>query len=145
MSFAVDANILLYASDSSGPHHKQARSFLESCMSGEETFYLGWPTLMGYLRMATHPAIFERPLSPSEAMRNVDALLGLPHVRALFEQEGFWEIYRGIAKTIPARGNMVPDIHLAALLRHHGIKRLYTHDRDFRKFDFLRVVDPIAA
>jgi hypothetical protein len=42
------------------------------------------------------------------------------------------------------RGNLVPDAHLAALLRQHGISRLYTHDRDFRKFDFLEVIDPIT-
>jgi len=40
--------------------------------------------------------------------------------------------------------NLVPDAHLAALLRHHGVKRLYTHDRDFLKFPFLDVRDPLA-
>jgi predicted nucleic acid-binding protein len=44
----------------------------------------------------------------------------------------------------PARGNQVPDAHLAAILKQHGIRTLYTHDRDFRRFDFLRVIDPLA-
>jgi hypothetical protein len=47
---------------------------------------------MGYLRKATHPAIFARPLSADEAARNIDALLKLPHVRILSEEDGFWEI-----------------------------------------------------
>jgi len=42
------------------------------------------------------------------------------------------------------RGNLVPDAHIASLLRQHGIRELYTRDRDFRKFDFLRVYDPFA-
>jgi hypothetical protein len=39
----------------------------------------------------------------------------------------------------------VPDAHLAALLRQHGVKKLYTHDRDFLKFSFLDVRDPLAS
>jgi predicted nucleic acid-binding protein len=39
----------------------------------------------------------------------------------------------------------VPDAHLAALLRQHGIRTLYTNDTDFRRFAFLDVRDPFAA
>ena len=42
---------------------------------------------------------------------------------------------------VPTRGNLVPDAHLASI---HGIKTLYTHDRDFRKFSFLDVRDPLV-
>jgi toxin-antitoxin system PIN domain toxin len=100
---------------------------------------------MGYLRMATHPRIFAQPLSPADAMRNVEALMALPHCRVIGEQEGFWACYRGIAGEAPMRGNLVPDAHLAAVLRQNGISTLYTHDRDFRKFAFLDVRDPVAG
>ena len=53
--------------------------------------------------------------------------------------------YRALAKDVRARGNLVPDAHLAALLQQHGVPTLYTHDRDFRRFDFLRVIDPVAT
>ncbi len=42
----------------------------------------------------------------------------------------------------PARGNQVPDAHLAALSRQHGVATLYTSDSDFRRFAFLKVVNP---
>jgi len=99
---------------------------------------------MNYLRMATHPAIFRQPLSHQEAAANVDAILRSPRVRALGEADGFWELYRQVTDTVPTRGNLVPDSHLAALLRQHGVRRLASHDRDFRKYDFLDVVDPLA-
>ncbi|GEM_PF-2378603 len=83
MSYALDVNILLYASDSGGEDYQIAREFLEECMAGPEVLYLGWPTIMGYLRMATHPRIFARPLGPIEAESNIDSLLQLPHVRVL--------------------------------------------------------------
>ena len=145
MSFAIDANILLYASDASSPHYERANLFIESCMAQNEVFFLGWPTVMSYLRIATHPAVFDHPLSPDEAMSNIETLLNLPHVRFLSEEEGFWNVYRAMTAEVPTRGNLVPDAHLAALLRQHGVKILYTHDRDFLKFSFLDARDPLIA
>jgi toxin-antitoxin system PIN domain toxin len=145
MSFALDVNILLYASDTSSPHFERARSFIESCMVQDEVLTVGWPTVMGYLRIATHPAIFDRPLSPDEAMANIEMLLNLPQVRFLSEEDGFWNVYRTATAEVPTRGNLVPDAHLAALLRQHGVKTLYTHDRDFLKFSFLDVHDPLSS
>jgi toxin-antitoxin system PIN domain toxin len=144
MSFALDVNVLLYASDSAGVEYEKAREFLDSCIHGSDLFYLGWPTVMGYLRMATHPSIFAQPLSPEEAQRNVQGLIALPHVRLLSEAEGFWDVYRSVSGEVPVRGNLVPDAHLAALLRQHGVRTIYTRDRDFRKFDFLKVRDPFG-
>ena len=144
MSFAVDVNILLYASDSDCKYYMRARPFLEECMQKEELFCLGWPTVMSYLRISTHPSIFGQPLTPDEAMANIGIFLSLPHIRFLSEEEGFWDIYRELTAGVPTRGNLVPDAHLAALLRQHGVKKLYSHDRDFLKFAFLDVRDPIA-
>jgi toxin-antitoxin system PIN domain toxin len=97
---------------------------------------------MSYLRISTHPSVFERPLKPQEAMANIESLWKLPHSRFLAEQEGFWDVYCKLAAELPVRGNLVPDAHLAALLQQHGVTTLYTHDRDFRKFGFLNLHDP---
>jgi predicted nucleic acid-binding protein len=59
------------------------------------------------------------------------------------ETEGFWPLYTQIAKEVPARGNLVPDAHIAAILKLHGIRTLYSRDRDFARFAFLRVIDPL--
>ena len=108
MSFALDVNVLLYASDVSSPQSGRAVEFLESCAAGPEVVCVAWPTVMSYLRLATHPSIFSRPLSPEEAMGNVEALLRLPHVRTLGEEDGFWAVYREVAGSTPTRGNLVP-------------------------------------
>jgi len=142
MSCAIDVNILLYASDQASPFALRAQELLAQLASGRELFCVAWPTIMGYLRLSTHNSIFAHPLSPEEAMGNVESLLRLPHMRVLSEEEGFWAIYREIAGHVPARGNLVPDAHLAALLRQHGVCTLYTNDRGFRRFDFLRVRNP---
>jgi uncharacterized protein len=145
VSFGIDVNILLYASDRSSDKHDKAIAFLNACAAGTEVFCIAWLTAMSYLRMATHHSIFAAPLSPSEAMGNVESLLRLPHCRALGEDEGFWSTYQLVAKGLSPRGNVVPDAHLAAVLRQHGVVKLYTHDRDSRKFDALEVIDPFAS
>lgn len=145
MSFAIDVNLLLYASDAGAPGHMRAAAFLRDCIRSIQVFCLAWPTLMGYLRMATHPRIFDRPLSPSQAMANVEALTGLPHCRVIGELYGFWAVYREVTAMAPSRGNLVPDAHLAAILRQNGIATLYTDDRDFCKFGLLDVRDPLRA
>jgi toxin-antitoxin system PIN domain toxin len=144
VSYAIDVNILLYASDAGSPMHQRASAFLRECVGKREVFCVAWVTLMSYLRIATHPAIFGRPLAHEEAARNVEALLAVPHCRAIGEEEGFWDRYREVTRDVPTRGNLVPDAQLAALLSQHGVVTLYTHDRDFRKFDFLEVRDPFA-
>ena len=144
MSFALDADLLVYASDGGSSKHLPAREFVEQCARGPEVCCLAWITLMSYLRIATHSSIFAQPLSHQEAVHNVEALLALPHVRPLAEEEGFWAHYRELTGEVPTRGNLVPDAHLAALLRQHGVTTLYTRDRDFRKFSFLEVRDPLA-
>jgi hypothetical protein len=144
VSFAIDVNVLLYASDARSPMHGKAAEFLARCAANREVFCLAWVTIMSYLRMSTHPAIFERPLTHDEALRNVEALLNLPHCRTIGEDDSFWDTYRTATADIPTRGNLVPDAQLASILLCHGVATIYTHDRDFRKFSFLDVRDPLA-
>jgi toxin-antitoxin system PIN domain toxin len=99
---------------------------------------------MSYLRIATHSRIFSAPLSPDEALANISALLTLPHVRAVSELDGFLDTYKYIAGEAPVRGNLVPDAHLAAILFQHGVRTLYSNDRDFKKFQSLDLRNPFA-
>ena len=144
MSYSVDVNVLLYASDRSSDRHLRARRFVESCAAGPEILCLSWPTLMSFIRIATHPRIFSAPLSPDEALGNVSALLALPHVRAVSELDGFVDAYKHVAGETPVRGNLVPDAHVAAILFQHGVRTLYSNDRDFLKFPSLNLRDPFA-
>ena len=144
MSYSLDVNVLLYASDRSSDRHLRARRFVEACAAGPEILCLTWPTLMSYLRIATHPRIFTAPLSPDEALGNVSALIKLPHVRAVSELDGFIDAYKHVTDETFVRGNLVPDAHVAAILFQHGVRTLYSNDRDFRKFSLLELRDPFS-
>lgn len=143
MSATVDANVLIYASNEADPAHRPARALVERLAAGPSLVYLFWPTLMGYLRTVTHPAVLPRPLTFAAARENVTALLERPHVRTPGEADGFWGLYRATADD-NMRGNHVPDAHIATLMRQYGVRTLYTRDRDFRRYDDIDVRDPFA-
>ncbi len=143
MSFALDANILIYAAQADSPHHERAASFLRACATGDEAMYLPWPVLMGFLRIVTHPSLFRNPLPMTQALANIEALMAQPHVRTLGENERFAESLRAACETGGIRGALVSDAHVAALLHAHGIRTLYTNDADFRRFPFLVLRNPL--
>ena len=142
MSFSIDANVLLYASDRASQFHEPAVAFLEQACRETEIFCVSWLTVMSYVRIATHGRIFRTPLSPAQAMSNIDGLLRQSNVRTIGEREGFLNTYRSLTGRLSAHGNLVPDAHLATILRQNEVSTLYTHDRDFRRFRFLAVKDP---
>lgn len=143
MSATVDANILVYASNEADPAHVACRDLVRRLADGPDIVYLFWPTLIGYLRIVTHPGILPRPLTPTQAEHNVGQLLARPHVRAPGEADGFWRMYLE-TRVEPTRDNDVPDAHVAALMRQYGVSLIYTRDRDFRRFHHIDVHDPTA-
>jgi hypothetical protein len=145
VSYSLDVNILLYSSDTSSPFHARARDFLASCAKREEPLFLCYLTLMSFLRMSTHPRIFTNPLTPKEALENVNRLARLPHTRLSSEKEGYLDTYGEVTKERVVRANLVPDAHLASVLKQHGVSTLYTRNvDDFKMFDFLDVRNPLT-
>lgn len=142
MSATFDANVLLYASDGRSPYRDRAVEFIDELARGPQIVYLFWPTVMAYLRLATHPSVFARPLSMAEARTNISQLLDLPNVQAGAESDRFWERFGEVADDAVPTGNLVPDAHLVALMLEHGVRHIWTHDRDFRRFRGIVVRDP---
>ncbi|NLT71280.1 MAG: PIN domain-containing protein [Verrucomicrobiaceae bacterium] len=145
MSYSIDANLLLYASNTACDEHAAARAFVLGRVDDPDLFCLTWPTVFAYLRIVTHPSIFRRPLSPETAWSNLRGLMDLPRVCLIGEEEDFLTQYELATQGVVVRGNLVPDAHLAALLHQHGVNRLYSADTDFRKFRFLEVINPLET
>jgi len=138
----IDTNVLVLAAHASHPRQQRARALLDWAAAGPGVLHLFWPTLMGFLRIVTHPSIFAQPLSPDDAVAAVDRLVDRPHVRTGGELEEFWAGYRRVAGEVKPRGNLVPDAHLVALMQEHGVSTIWTNDRDLRKFGGITVKDP---
>jgi len=144
MSYTIDANVLLHASGESSPVHARARAFVQRLADGPDIAYLFWPTVMAYVRIATHPAVFARPLTATEALGNMEQLLVRPHVRTTGEQGTFWDRFRDVALDAVPTGNAMPHAHLVALMLENDVRTIWTRDRDFRRFPRIEVFDPFA-
>jgi hypothetical protein len=138
----VDANLLLYAYHPRAPGHEASRRWLEATLVGPELVRFAWLTLWAFLRLATNPRVFERPLSAAEAAAAVSAWLAQPCAGVLEPGERHWTILRDVLRSGQATGPLVMDAAMAALAIEHGAT-LYTTDRDFSRFPSLKWTNPL--
>lgn len=144
MSATVDLNVLVYAADASSDRHERAVSLLDHIATTPTITYFFWPVLVGFVRLVTHPSIMQSPLPLETALANIGDLIDRPHIVVAGEGERFWRAFRRTADRVGARGNLVPDAYLVALMHEHGVASIWSNDRDFRKFDGITVRDPFA-
>jgi uncharacterized protein len=140
----VDANLLLYATDTRSPRHAAARSWLESQLSADETIALAWVVLLAFLRLSTHSHVFARPLAVERAFDVVDRWLARPCVVVVHPGGRHAAIMRQLLGPLGTAGNLVNDAHLAALAIEHGAE-LNSCDSDFSRFSGLRWINPLDA
>jgi toxin-antitoxin system PIN domain toxin len=140
----IDANLLLYAYHSGSPRHRKSREWLEDVLSGSETVRFAWLTLWAFLRIATHPRVFDHPLTLSETRAAISSWLEQPNVGIADPGERHWEIVQRLADGGQAIGPLVMDAVLAAIAIEHGAT-LCTTDRDFSRFPELKWTNPISA
>ena len=138
----VDLNVLLYATNADGPNHEPARDWLARAMSGPGAVALPWVVILGFLRIATNPRVFQRPLALQEALGVVDGWLARPNVVVLQPGPGHWAALRTLLRTSGSAGNLTTDAHLAALAIEHGCE-LCTTDADFGRFSGLTWRNPL--
>lgn len=133
----VDVNVLLHAYSASAPLHAEARGWLESVLSGDETIGLPWVVILAFVRIATNPRAVTLPVSVERACESVNQLLGYPPVRIVQPGPEHWLQVRRLLLEVGSAGNLTTDTHLAALAIEHGAT-LVSYDNDFARFDRLR-------
>lgn len=140
----VDANILIYAYDSSSPLHTAAKQWIEKTLSETEPIRLAWMTILAFLRITTHRKIFANPYSISEAAALVNDWLAQPCMGILQPTARHWPILTELLQDGQATGPLIMDTHLAALAIEHGAM-LCSTDKDFTRFGKLKLANPLAA
>jgi toxin-antitoxin system PIN domain toxin len=137
----LDANILLYAYDRSSPHHAICRPWLDEALNSDEIVALPWQTLLAFVRIATNPRAVRQPLSGPEACGIISLWLERPNVAVIGAGERFWEIFQTQVSDAQVSGPLVTDAALATIALEHGAT-LCSTDRDFRRFEGLKLLDP---
>ena len=140
----VDSNLLIYAANRSAPEHDHARAWLDDRLSGSVAVGLPWLALLGFIRLASNPAVARNAITPGAAMGQVQQWLACPVV--WIPQPGLEHaaILARLLEPAWMTSRLVPDAHLAALAIEHGLT-LCSADGDFVRFSGVRWENPLAA
>lgn len=139
----IDANLLLYAVNTDAPLHQQAKSWLESALSGNETIAFSWAVLLAFIRLTTRPGLLRHTLSAESALDLVAAWLHQPTATVIHPGPRHVPILRDLFSALGTAGNLAMDAHLAALAIEHGAE-LCSCDADFARFPGLHWRNPLA-
>lgn len=138
-----DANLLLYACDTTSPFHERARRWWQECLSGDEAVGLAQPTLFAFLRISTSPRIFTNPLTLAAAAAHIRSWMGR-RVCQVLQASRDHEIR--VTELLDAAGgtagNLVTDAQICALaIAYRAV--VHTADRDFLRFKDVRCHFPL--
>lgn len=139
----VDANVLLYAVNERASQHEAARNWLDRSLVGPETVGFAWSACLAFVRVATHPAVFARPLSSDAATTLVRDWLSAPAAVVVEATHRHVDVLATLLRDSGVGGNLVNDAHLAALALEHGAT-IVSFDTDFARFGGVRWERPSA-
>ncbi|MEZ5319233.1 MAG: TA system VapC family ribonuclease toxin [Vicinamibacterales bacterium] len=142
---AVDTNILVYAHREDAEWHAPAERAVRRLAEGTATWTIPWPCVHEFLAIVTHPRIFRTPTPVEVAVDQVEAWLESPSLATLAEDRDYWTTLRTLVTRARVTGPRVHDARVAALCLRHGVRELWTADRDFSLFPALRVHNPLAG
>jgi toxin-antitoxin system PIN domain toxin len=140
----VDANILLYASNSESDYHAASRAWLDEKLSGAAPVGLPWACLLAFLRIATNPRAFRSPLTMATAWHQVSTWLSAEAAWTPEPTERHAAVLAHLLELPGVYGNLVTDAHLAALAIEHGLT-LCSTDGDFARFPGLNWLNPLSG
>jgi toxin-antitoxin system PIN domain toxin len=142
---AVDTNILVYAHREDVPFHELAHQRISQLAEGGAAWAIPWPCVHEFLAIVTHPRIYNPPTPIALALDQIDAWLESPTLVLLSESEQHWSELRPLVTAGSVTGPRVHDARIAALCRQHGVRELWSADRDFSRFGGLTVMNPVAS
>ena len=139
-----DVNLLIYAYDASSPRHAAAAKWWKGCMTGQEEVGLARVVLFGFVRICTHPSIFQSPLTVAEVTQRVESWLARPQVRVLEPSPHHVAEVLALLEKTGTAGNLTTDAQIAALTRQEKAI-LHSNDTDFLRFPGLRWHNPLTG
>lgn len=131
-----DVNVLVYAHREDTLKHKVCRSLVESTANGVHAFGFSELIASGFLRVVTHPRVFNPPSPLKTAMTFLEDLRQQPNAVLVDPGPRHWSIFTELCRKSDARGNLIPDAYLAALAIESGYT-FVTTDRDYSRFSGL--------
>ena len=141
---AVDTNLFVYAHREDSPWHAVALRTLTELAEGPMPWAIPWPCVHEFLAIVTHPRIYRPPTPMVIAIRAVRAWMESPTLRLLGEGPDHLDQLEKLVLVAKVEGPMVHDARIAALCLSHGVRQLWSADRDFSRFPALKLKNPLV-
>ena len=138
-----DLNLLIYAYNRAAPEHNGARTWWENLLSGSEQVGIPWAVTIGFLRLMTNRAMLREPMPVNEVVARVQEWFEADNVATLNPGPRHWTLMSALVSKLGTAGNLITDVHLAALAIEHNAA-LHSNDADFSRFSGLRFVNPLT-
>ena len=139
----VDANLLLYATDSTHFHHERSAAWLAGVLRGDRRVGIPWQSIGAFVRIGTSPRVYDSPMSAEQAWGCVRAWLDAEPTWIPPATESTAAILGELVTGHRITANLVPDAMLAALAVEHGLV-VMSADTDFARFEEIRWENPLA-
>jgi len=136
---AVDTNILVHAHREEMRLYRPARERIAALSEGPDPWGIPVFCLAEFVRVVTHPGIFDPPSPLDIATLAIGRLLASKSHVLLIPGPQFWPILAEIAREGDARGNLIYDAQIVAVCREHGVRDILTQDRDLARFPGVRI------
>jgi toxin-antitoxin system PIN domain toxin len=137
-----DVNVLVYAHRGDAPNHAAYRAWLEAVVNSNQAYALSDLVLSGFLRIATHPRIFNPPSELAASLAFVQAIRQRPNAVLISPGPRHWAIFADLCRSAGVKGNLISDAYLAALAIESGSEWIST-DRDYSRFPGLNWRHPL--
>ena len=142
---AVDSNLLVYAHRGETEWNEEAFALLRGLAEGRQSWGIPYPCIHEFLRNVTDPRIYGKPTPLDNAFEQVMGWTSAPTVRLLGEGGRHLDLLAGVARAGRTRGAMIHDARIAAICLEHGVRELWTADRDFSRFAALKARNPLVG
>ncbi len=142
---AVDTNILVYAHRRDSPWHPAAKRSVQELAESGSAWAIPWPCIHEFLAIATHPRIYRPPTPLHQALLQVEYWMECPTLQIIGELQDHWEELKIGMQAGKITGALTHDARIVAICRQHGIKVLWSADRDLSRFAGIRVVNPTLS
>ena len=139
-----DVNLLIYAYDELCPQHGDARSWWERTLCDLTPVGIPSIVLLAFVRLTTHPAVVQNPMTVVQAENIVSTWLAVDSVRILSPTVSTFALFFTLLKRVGTGGNLTTDAMIASLAAEYG-GIVYSTDRDFDRFSDVAWRNPLPA
>ena len=137
---ALDTNILVYAHRIEMSWHLPAKQAVQQLFDGDQAWGIPVACVHEFMSVVTR---IPNPTSAELAMAQIKEWLLSPSARLLHSTEQHLETLERVIVEGQAKGGQIHDARIVAICLEHGVRELWTVDRDFARFALLTSKNPL--